>query len=342
MSPSALPRVESGLTGWTGAGRLHFSDENQECLSVGNRKWLLRKVNVVCVLGTSYCGSTLLNLMLGAHPDIYGGSELHSFIRDGEIHKVVHGSREYNTLCQTCGESCRYWTPERIGAMNAEGLYQQIADLFDCNTIVDSSKTPLWFERIIRCNAQYSTCFLPVVLVKHPIRHATSLLLNKVREATQDPEEQKAYFQNRKQVMSALNDYLQKWLLATYHQMQEFLRDKEALLIRYEDLVLSPRETLMPVLDALGLPYDEKIEDCYSCEHHPIGGNSGTYYQITKHSPCISDGIGVRSAFYKDLKGVRLDNKYLDLLQTEEIESLNRHPVVATICGSFGYDDLSA
>ena len=56
---------------------------------------------VIGILGTSFSGSTVLNLMLGAHPEIYAGGELSALI--------LSRGQEGVAGCTACGFSCPYW-----------------------------------------------------------------------------------------------------------------------------------------------------------------------------------------------------------------------------------------
>jgi len=95
---------------------------------------------VIFVGGSSYSGSTLLDLMLANAPDGFSC---------GEVSQMFHPYKQhhFNLNCG-CGKSdCTLWGNVQKAGINE--LYATIFKTFsNVNTIVDSSKDPLWiYER---------------------------------------------------------------------------------------------------------------------------------------------------------------------------------------------------
>ena len=82
------------------------------------------------VLGNAYSGSTLLNVLLGSHPQIAGGGELHWLAREPEVARIVGARTEKDSRCTFCGEDCPVWTPEVRASATLENLYDVTARAF--------------------------------------------------------------------------------------------------------------------------------------------------------------------------------------------------------------------
>ena len=104
---------------------------------------MLKKV--IFVSGTSYSGSTMLDMILANDPTGFSC---------GQVYNLFHPIRPYqvNPLCG-CGEpDCPVWS--RIHRNGSRNLYASIFGMFpEVNFVIDSSKDPCWVvkqERIAR------------------------------------------------------------------------------------------------------------------------------------------------------------------------------------------------
>ena len=106
--------------------------------------------NVIYVLGLSYCGSSLCNLLLNTHPEVVGL---------GEVHRL-YNERDYR-FCGKCGpEPCtRYADWE-------DDFYDHVAEIDQTKWLVDSSKN-------IYHMTQYCT-YYPVLLSKNVYQFVAS------------------------------------------------------------------------------------------------------------------------------------------------------------------------
>jgi len=102
-----------------------------------------KPIKVLATIGLSYCGSTLLNLMLDSHPEIYGVGEAHWLLRDWEKKSVNNYAKP---RCVTCGFECAYWTEDALKNAPKTGFYSYVAEMFNTNVIVDTSKQLWWFH----------------------------------------------------------------------------------------------------------------------------------------------------------------------------------------------------
>src|SRR3954468_14073862 len=123
--------------------------------------------HVICVSGISFCGSTVLNLVLGAHPDIHGG---------GELHKLFMPQK--HPRCSVHQYECSEWTEDALASVRKEGLYHQLAGKFGKSVISDTSKN-VWHHEELRPVNDANINYVYIQLVKHPLRHSSSYITNK-------------------------------------------------------------------------------------------------------------------------------------------------------------------
>jgi tetratricopeptide (TPR) repeat protein len=267
---------------------------------------------VILVVGSSYCGSTLLNVILGAHPKIGGGGELHWLIREPPAVRAQEG------LCVFCGERCRVWTAQARADADAGNIYDLAASVLRKPFVCDSSKMPDW--------SAFIAPFTPVrrvrvLMVKHPIRQVASFV-------------EKARRIDRQNGMTDIDKVLDQ-LAKLYDQVR---RDPTDFVLRYEDLVADRRQALSPILASLGLAWDGAMDDWRTAPHHDIGGNAGPRSQI---APTRRPVGGFLQRKY-NRGGVFLDDSFADVLTAAEIEGIAAHPLAKRICDEFGYDSQLA
>lgn len=291
-------------------------------------------LRVVAVLGTSFSGTTVLNLILGAHSKIYAGGEM--------IGLFLHRNKPLSGSCTSCGLDCEYWNYDARNAAKKANLYRLTGRIFGKGIIVDTSKSIDWFKDTLRGGENASIVPSYVLMVKHPIRYLASCVVNITGARPRDPRKNLvgrisgAY--NRKALLgqwaSDLASYYDNLLVnlprdiggATFHVLQ------------YERLVHSPRHALSPLLGSLGLSYEPQLDDFYNARFHQIGGNSGTMYQTTQNWHGIDEGMPeFRQKFYEENRALKIDNKYQNAFSVSEIELLKSNPIVRRLCARLGY-----
>lgn len=201
----------------------------------------------------------------------------------------------------------------------------------------------------------------PVLMVKHPIRLLASFLINQTLrgrdgdplkeeycrlwiDGSGDQEQKPASAEMEALRRRLLEKYLQiiiSFYSNTMREMNEAFADSSAHVVRYEDLVRSAEQALDLLLKALGLKFHPQMQDCYSVVHHDIGGNSGTSYQYhRKDEQTFAQYHPARRDFYKNMKGIRMDNKYRNVLRREDYDWLLRSPQLLELCRFFGYSAM--
>ncbi len=263
---------------------------------------------VFLIVGSSYCGSTLLNILLGAHPRVAGGGELHWLVRADDRQRAHEG------LCVFCKEDCRLWTPAVRDAITADMLYETTARVFGKPFVCDASKMPAWSEFMAPLTAARR---LRILMVKHPLRHVASFV---EKERRRDPS-------------SPLAD-----IDEVLRQLAIFYKDAHAepidRLLRYEDLAADPRGVATELLGRFGLAYDTAMDDWRAHPHHHIGGNAGPRSQILPTSR-PTGGLLQRKYNRKD---IFIDDSFAAILGPEEVERVIANPHAQAMFDAFGYE----
>ncbi|MDF1586058.1 sulfotransferase [Marinimicrococcus flavescens] len=228
---------------------------------------------IVYIAGYGHSGSTLLNIILGQHPDAMGAGELFRLAgpawRSGELcscgeplqscpvwREIVRrwegeaGSgamaayRELQAIC----ESRRPWQPRRAdrdayGRLSL-GLFAAIREVTGKPVIVDSSKLPARAAALARVPGLD-------LRVLHLVRDGRGVAWSLRRRMAKDLQ---AGLQAAKRQRSALRTGLM-WMLANLatERTARGLAPGRAMRLRYETLVAEPVESLTRVGELAGL-----------------------------------------------------------------------------------------
>jgi len=259
------------------------------------------------ITGSSYSGSTILNTLLGSHPQVAGGGELHWL--------TTHTA---DGVCALCGVNCAVWTPEVREAITHANLYDATASVFGRPFVCDASKKPHWFDTLLPLYEGVPRT--NILIVKHPVRHVSSFLhratIKPNMEAYRDPQYVLAH-------------------LASYYRRAEEVMSLD-LRIRYEDLVTDMPAVITRILSHQDLDYVDTIGDWQSLEHHHIGGNAGPRNQLARQIK--PKGEHLRRKYDRD--GLFLDNSYLEVLNERTFRQISDSPETREICERFGYEPL--
>ena len=287
-------------------------------------------LQVICVMGMAYSGSTLLNYCLDGHPRIFGGGELHWLLAPDKA------SFDWDVACTNCGTGCPYWTKNLINSLSLETFYQGMARAFSTSIIVDTSKEWDWFGRVLHTGANREVMPILLVLTKHPLRHLASHLANK--EAFSPASQHVSRWSGLRR------QFLMRKYVARFHRWYQRLfslmpSDYITHRVRYEDVAERPWETLAPVMSSLRVENSPLVSQPYRFVHHQIGGNAGTHFIATKNwLGGESDVHALRRAQYQRSDVMFLDNKYQQLFSASEIKYLFRDYKYRNLCELLGYD----
>ena len=234
------------------------------------------KPKIVFVASTSHSGSTLLDLMLSAHPDIVSAGELK------QLGRYARSARRLGRKPRcTCGAlsiaECPFWAKvdtivrghlrRGLGELNTEnysdlaGFGRDNAVLFDAISIavnkryiVNSSKH---IDRLELLFTNQELDVYPIFLVRDPRGQICSALRKKAK-----PEENAYGF------FRLIGSYV-----ATNRKIHKLILEAPHAVVHYEALAADPQATLTKLMPQLGLAFHPSQLNWATGERHNIGGN---------------------------------------------------------------------
>jgi len=245
-----------------------------------------KKIPLIYIAGSSYSGSTLMDLILGSHPAVESL---------GEVKKIpfVQASMDKGAPAKcNCGSTvaeCTFWQQLlRGGRAFDENDPQSNATLFSNalsfrgrNTILDNSKNS---GRIM----MLSRSGLFDIQVLHVVRDSRAVVFSHRRKA-----ERRTHDKNYRLYPTARN-----WNRLNLRLANTFERASEAsyLRVKYEDVVANPEREIKSILEKLGLVWVPKVLQFRDSPHHGIEGNRmrlGGSQEIVRDTEYL-DGLGRR------------------------------------------------
>jgi hypothetical protein len=225
-------------------------------------------VQVIFIASLSHSGSTLLDLMLNAHPEVVSVGELKQLGRFARLEKI--GRRRRCTCGAQTVHECEFWS--RVGAiigadtgqslkdLNVENygdeasfnrdnvtLFKAIAEASGKDYIVDSSKHPARLMLLLRNPA---VDVFPIFLLRNPKGQICSA-------------------QKRSAPLTTLiGSYVR-----TNRDIHNAVKDRPHAVVHYEELVQRPESTLTLLMQALGLSFDPRQLQWAAPMRHNVGGN---------------------------------------------------------------------
>jgi len=225
-------------------------------------------MKVVFIASLSHSGSTLLDLMLNAHPDVASVGELKQLGRFARLEKPNRRLR-----C-TCGAdsllTCEFWTKvsaltkaatgRTIGELNVEdyedkaqfdednvALFEAIAAVSGKHYVVDSSKQ---VTRLALLLENPGLDVYPIFLIRDP----KGQICSSQKTASS--------------LLRLIGNYVR-----TNREIYDLVKHRPHSLVRYEELVGSPEQVLGALMRELGLSFDPRQLDWASQVRHNVGGN---------------------------------------------------------------------
>ncbi|NEQ97132.1 MAG: sulfotransferase [Cyanothece sp. SIO2G6] len=281
---------------------------------------------VVFILGIGRSGTTLIDLMLGSHPQ---GFSL------GEISKLPERTRKGKPIA----ENTTFWTDTfteaeikklslgfghyRINPLvplkierfvreliNQDEIFNPYSLLFSkiqAEFLVDSSKYPYWVKKQTQAREFRSGSLTPFIL--WIVRDGRAVINSYRRVYPNWTFEQKV--QRWQQVMLETQDFFQA------------LPDSNKKQIRYEALASDPQAVLTDICRWLGIQFVPEMIEYWTHEHHYICGGQGTRALIDRYKGLlVAEGTRrVHGDYYNKADyAIQLDTRWKDELQSEDIE----------------------
>ena len=256
---------------------MHVNDSSMDvsCLQRGQSK-----PKVIFIASLSHSGSTLLDLMLNAHPDVVSVGEVKQLRRYGRSTRA-RGRRAGCTCgAQSLGAS-PVWssvsaisesrTGRSLNELNVEDyadvtsfdrdnvlLFNAISETTNKRYIVDSSKHVLRLELLIR-NQELDV--FPIFLIREPEGQIWSCL-----------RKNRKYAKLGKSAAGLLG--LTKRYVGTNRRIHKLVRHLPHAVVRYEELALNPEKALRALMERLGLSFNPSQLQWAIQERHNVGGNN--------------------------------------------------------------------
>jgi hypothetical protein len=211
----------------------------------------------VCFVGgAGHSGSTLLGLVLGAHPQVFYAGEARKSVFLGDLTKPLK-----KRACKLCGPGCPIWGELHPSA--DEDLYEALSRRTGKPIVVDSTKSTDWHREQL---ARLAGTGVITTLV-HLMRDGRAVVNSRVRKY---PEE-------------APRAIIEAWL-AQVARTDELVAGfpGEVVRVRYEELASAPEPTTRRICDALGVAYDSAMLRFWEADQHPLGGNNGTQFLVAR------------------------------------------------------------
>lgn len=254
-------------------------------------------VKVLYIIGTPYCGSTLLGYQMGSNPRCAS---------IGEVWNRVFREYHYGE-CATCGKDCRYLTDAFLDGLTLETVYPRFAELFGVSVLLDGSKSVEHYKAITAAIEGNSDIYIrPVILYRSPVEYHAS---GRAR---------------------GFEKQIGEWASVYREALNATANNPPRLIISHDDYVNNNDGYLSFLCGFAGMNYNDNMVEYWNHEHHALGGskvanlsiNEAEYTARMKQvfKPEIYELE--RDAFYKR---IRVRNKAHDVLTEREIEEISGH-----------------
>lgn len=223
----------------------------------------------IAICGVSFCGSTLMDRLLGSLPGAANISESHwltgARLPDGyapiDFDAPACAALRY---CSMCGPGCQTLSMSfrRDLAADATDWYGRIAQRLGTRTLISADKNPpklVDHDPLMRFDA--------LVLFKSPVQ-AWMSALRKL------PPDRDGAFYLRK-----CEDYLALWTDRYQTLLDHFAPQGKVVFAHFDAFVQAPRAGLQSLCRALDIPFDPGVLKA-AAVRHAIGGNPGAVAKL--------------------------------------------------------------
>jgi hypothetical protein len=283
---------------------------------------------VVFILGTSHCGSTLLDLLLGSHSKVFSVGELASLVPQMKKSGT-------DNICGICEGHCSFWDDRGNKSVlrryfgkypfssfispfiqNQKNIYRHLLEWSGAEVLVDSSKDADWFMRQLHHLHSWDQITPYVIYLIRDGRAVVNSYLRKYPEL-------------------GIKHISHTWK-RQFLQLNEFYRKADSqfkMQVSYEDLARNPIEEVHKICKFLDLPFEEDMLRYWEHDHHIINGNLGTRSLIYKfraqfqsnHWAERLDEVDNRHRNFYSRMGlaIRLDERWKEELSKEDLAVFN-------------------
>lgn len=209
-----------------------------------------KSLKVIGICGHDFCGSTLLSRLFAAIPSVASGGELRWLVDDPKI----RGD------CCVCVTRCPVFTPEMKEGLNADNLYESVANAFGKPVLVSSDKGWHQYQRFVKKKTM------------------TAVVLFRSLEgiASSDKKHQRVWPLTTRTTVEASLVYWVK----VYQELMDWVDRycKDAVFLSYESLVENHPAVMTKLCDRLGILLDDGFPEGYLVSrYHNVLGNPSAH-----------------------------------------------------------------
>jgi hypothetical protein len=210
----------------------------------------------VVITGVSFCGSTLLGLVLGSLPGIANVGESHWLVekRRKRSSEELPPSPDGYEQCMCCGPDCPVVTDQlrrRLADPNVD-FYATLSAAYGADIIVTSDKS---HHHVLKLDPHLQND--AIVLFRHPIANWHS-------HCARHPAFATAKGQRR---------YFELWADTYDVLLRHFHNTGAKIVVKFDDFAADPQRMLALICAALSLPCDPSAVSYWRTKQHFVGGN---------------------------------------------------------------------
>lgn len=224
----------------------------------------------IAICGVAYCGSTLLDRVIGGLPGVKSTGESHWITkvraanRYADVDMSVPVCEQKFVPCTVCGHLCEVLTPEfrRSLAADSRDWYRKIAYQAGTRIIVSADKN------------------VPKLVDKDPLLELSALIVFKSpaqawrSQLNKLPKDEAAeYYEDQ------CRRYVTVWTRAYRGYLDHFRPAGPVAYINFDAFTARPERVLRAACDALSLPFDAEVLR-RTVPGHAIGGNGAAMRRL--------------------------------------------------------------
>lgn len=291
------------------------------------------KKKVVFIMGIGRSGSTLIDLMIGSHPDAFSLGEiskLPEFVKKGKRKFCV---REDSTFWQDnfteaelidlaaglSNHRLNKYIPLKIERFAREifrqdNIFNSYTTLFaktQKDILVDSSKYIFWIANKLKAR-EFRSGLIEAYLI-HMIRDGRAVANSYLRAFPQ----------------LTITEFSQRWVRQIQEQKSFYDRfpTEKKMVVRYEELATNPQAVLERVCQLLAIEFTPEMIEYWRHDHHHIVGSRGTNALILKYrGQQLNQGVQeVHGSYYQDTDlAIKFDLRWKKEFAPEKLEVFNK------------------
>ena len=229
------------------------------------------KIPVIALIGSSHCGSTLMNLILDSHSQIAGVGKLSQHQSKLQGEEGICGCGKKLKECEFWQEAFHNIDPDRLQRFSKKGIdfllkrnysyadytettekvYRNILASTGKKVIFDSSKVPDRAEVLLQ-NPNLDMVFL------HLVRDGRGVAYSNIKRG------RPAFY------------FMKRWAINNIKVEIIKIRNRQAktIFILYEDFAKNPEKIIKHILKEVGLPFEPEMLSFKNKVHHLVGNYS--------------------------------------------------------------------